>query len=228
MAKLCTKCGVVRPLAEFYKKKSASGYNPWCKPCYREWHRARYAVKGAASDQPRQCNKCGKTYVPAQRKVSFYCSRACKDVERNGRLAQARLESKPDRQCLHCASRLPKSVRADAIFCSANCNEKAHALQRKLRMRTGQDVKTASRVTSERRSAPATSGGAGSARSGSIQPLSTRIRDARAWITLCPYAKAAGTSRPTCGSCTWCATCGGVTSAAGSKSPPSDYQGADP
>lgn len=141
MTKLCTKCGVVRPLAEFYKKKSTGGYNPWCKPCYREWHRARYAVKGDASDQPRQCNQCGKTYVPAQRKVSLYCSRACKDAERNDRLAQARLESKPERQCLHCASHLPKSIRADAIFCSANCNEKAHALQRKLRMRTGQDGK---------------------------------------------------------------------------------------
>lgn len=40
---------------------------------------------------------------------------------------------------MHCGDPFPPSKRADALFCSAECNYKAHALQRKLRTRTGSD-----------------------------------------------------------------------------------------
>jgi hypothetical protein len=42
---------------------------------------------------------------------------------------------------MHCGDPLPQRMRSDALFCSAECNYKAHALQRKLRARTGEDEK---------------------------------------------------------------------------------------
>jgi hypothetical protein len=91
---------------------------------------------------PLVCIHCGKSYVPQQRKPkASFCSRECKDRSKKDRLIAERLAAKPDRQCLHCAGPLPRKARADAIFCSEDCNSKAHALQRKLRLRTGQDEK---------------------------------------------------------------------------------------
>lgn len=70
-----------------------------------------------------------------------YCSRKCKDQARNAAIAAATVAAKPDRECLHCGRALPKSMRSDAVFCTQKCNYAAHALQRKLRTRTGQDGK---------------------------------------------------------------------------------------
>lgn len=42
---------------------------------------------------------------------------------------------------MHCGNRLPQRMRVDALFCSEQCNYGAHALQRKLRARTGDEGK---------------------------------------------------------------------------------------
>ena len=75
--KRCSKCEQVKSLEEFYRARSRSTVNPWCKDCYREWHRNRYVPKPGASDEPRNCAMCGSSYRPKQRKVSIYCSRKC-------------------------------------------------------------------------------------------------------------------------------------------------------
>ncbi len=94
--------------------------------------------------QSRVCEQCGQAYVPAQLKSkAAYCSRDCKDRARKDRDIAARVASKVAvRICMHCAGVLPATMRSDARFCSAQCNMQAHALQRKLRTRSGTDKKT--------------------------------------------------------------------------------------
>lgn len=89
------------------------------------------------------CQQCGQIYIPKQLKsAGRYCSRKCKDAARNMAAAKLREQAKPtDRICMHCGETLPQRMRADAIFCSMECNYKAHALQRKLRARTGEEGK---------------------------------------------------------------------------------------
>lgn len=135
----CGRCKITKPVSGFYFRKGKPD-TAWCKECYREWHRNRYAV--AHDDVPRNCAQCGTVYAPGQRRESAYCSRKCKEVARNAALSADREASKPaDRECLHCGRMLPQSMRVDAVFCSEKCNYSAHALQRKLRLRTGQDNK---------------------------------------------------------------------------------------
>jgi 5-methylcytosine-specific restriction endonuclease McrA len=124
------------------------GYSPsyrgkvgtWCRACFASYVRGE---RGTVQHEPRDCAQCGKSYIPSQLKAAAtYCSRLCKDRAAKDRKISERLALKPtDRECLHCGSVLPQSMRADAIFCSEECNYGAHALQRKLRARTGQDDK---------------------------------------------------------------------------------------
>lgn len=81
MGKKCSRCGVFRTESDWHASqlKRSGG---WCKPCYRAWHRERYAPKEGADDSPRDCRWCGETYRPKGRHVSFYCSRKCKEAER--------------------------------------------------------------------------------------------------------------------------------------------------
>jgi len=83
------------------------------------------------------------TYTPKQVKtMSGYCSRECKDRANKDRLIAERVAAKPTgRICMHCGDTLPQRMRTDAIFCSQECNYGAHALQRKLRARTGEEGK---------------------------------------------------------------------------------------
>ena len=74
----CTKCHTTKPRADFYGGKT------WCKSCYRDWHRQRYTPKHGADDSPRQCVWCGESYSPKTRRVSMYCSAACKAAQRKG------------------------------------------------------------------------------------------------------------------------------------------------
>jgi endogenous inhibitor of DNA gyrase (YacG/DUF329 family) len=90
---------------------------------------------------PLTCAQCGEQYVPKNLKAkAAFCSRRCKDRARNAVLAAQRLQSKPERFCLHCAVAMPQSKRADAVFCSAECNLSAHRLKRSLRRRTGEGM----------------------------------------------------------------------------------------
>lgn len=135
----CTKCELWCTAREFYFSKGKR--NPWCKECYRAWHRARYTPKSGGDDEPRICVQCGVSYRPKQRRPSIYCDRRCKDDASNARVAAELMASKTERVCLYCANIIPQEARKDKVFCTARCNEKAHTLQRKLRLRTGSDDK---------------------------------------------------------------------------------------
>ena len=77
---LCSKCGDSWPPSGFYWSKGQ--LKRPCKRCFREWHRARYAPKHDTDDAPRSCIWCGASYQPKSRRISYYCSQACKAAER--------------------------------------------------------------------------------------------------------------------------------------------------
>lgn len=93
-----------------------------------------------------RCELCGIEFQRTVRKVAWkkgksYCSRACKDRARNKAVRQAREAAKPLRSCVHCGAAMPRAMRRDAKFCSAECNEAAHAQWRKMAKRRGADGK---------------------------------------------------------------------------------------
>jgi 5-methylcytosine-specific restriction protein A len=58
-----------------------------------------------------------------------FCSRDCKDRAKDA-ARQAVIEAaKPERQCVYCGVDMPRSMRADARFCSDDCNSAAHKLK---------------------------------------------------------------------------------------------------
>jgi Recombination endonuclease VII len=81
----CGRCKTVKPEAEFYRRKTDGKINSWCIQCYHDRHLARHTPKSGATNEPRPCIQCGKTYSPQTRRPSVYCSRECKE--------QARVES---------------------------------------------------------------------------------------------------------------------------------------
>jgi 5-methylcytosine-specific restriction endonuclease McrA len=127
----CCRCGEIDE-GEAYSLK-----NPWCKACYREWHRSRYTPSTGANDDPRPCRNCGVVYAPKARRPSVFCSRECKNEDRKALLKAQREASKPDRSCLWCSANMPKAMRSDARFCSEQCNSAAHAVTRKAAQRSG-------------------------------------------------------------------------------------------
>jgi HNH endonuclease len=130
----CARCG---------KKRGPQDIThiSYCRECWNAYQRERWHGRLAAPES-RTCEWCGESYQSKQRRPSNYCSRTCKDAAKNARIAAALEASKPtDRRCMHCGNQLPQRMRADAIFCSVRCNESAHALQRKLRGRTGEEGK---------------------------------------------------------------------------------------
>lgn len=98
----------------------------------------------------RDCNICGKSYLPANQ-LSLFCNVECKRLGRNKRLRDQSQEEKsdckrldrnkrrrdqllarkPDRQCVACSSEIPKARTSIAIFCSRRCKEKHHGLRAK-------------------------------------------------------------------------------------------------
>lgn len=106
----------------------------------------REAYQRGAGDppEPRPCQWCGFVYTPSQRdgkRPSVYCSRQCKNGARNA-AAKAKVDAaKPERVCPWCGDPLPRSMRADAVFCSDECNSLAHVKTRRYRRRLGQDEK---------------------------------------------------------------------------------------
>lgn len=132
----CSKCNEDRPVNEFYIQDKKTGrLNPWCKPCYREWHRQRYQVE--TNDDPRACATCGEVYAPKVRRRSMYCSKLCKDKAKNARVSVELHAAKPARRCCWCGDDMPQSMRSDAAFCSARCNELAHRRTKNWRRRRG-------------------------------------------------------------------------------------------
>jgi predicted nucleic acid-binding Zn ribbon protein len=139
MDQICGHCKTPKDVSEFspsYRGKPGT----WCRACFSAYKRGERGT--TAQHQPLTCDHCGKKYVPTHLKgYARYCSRSCKEEVRRAALAAEREASKPERECLHCGSSLPQSMRADAVFCSEKCNYAAHALQRKLRARTGDENK---------------------------------------------------------------------------------------
>lgn len=140
MAKLCIRCQETKPLTDFSAYNAARSWG-WCKECWQAKHRARYTLKVEVDDSPHLCQWCGESYTLTQRRPGMFCSRRCKDSSKNVERQAAINAAKPPRECLHCGVTIPPEKHARARFCSTDCSYKAHALQRKLRLRTGQDNK---------------------------------------------------------------------------------------
>lgn len=70
-----------------------------------------------------------------------FCSRKCKDLAKNRVLRDATRAAKPERRCVWCGVEFPSTMRADARFCSAECNYKAHSQAHAYRKRLGVDAK---------------------------------------------------------------------------------------
>jgi len=126
----CGRCRQDLPLdcyAPSYRGKPGT----WCRVCFAAWHR------GEDTRQPlpaRVCPICSEQFYPKQQDqpehVATYCSRRCKDIAKNRAARSRRIESMPDRWCLHCGDYMPRTMRADAVFCSDVCNSAAHAVTR--------------------------------------------------------------------------------------------------
>jgi hypothetical protein len=94
--KVCARCSEVKPEAEWAPSQWRLTGRAWCRTCYRDWHRARYAPKTGADDSPRTCSWCGESYRPKQRRPSKFCSRACAEANRkaSGRARNGHLQRK--------------------------------------------------------------------------------------------------------------------------------------
>jgi hypothetical protein len=145
----CSRCKMDRPHEEWSASRwGRSG--TWCRSCHREWHRSRYETEGTrAGEMPRPCARCNLNYLPKQRRPSIYCSRTCKDAAKNAASAARRVLTKPDRNCVWCSATMPKTMRADAKFCSEQCNSRAHQAVRRIWREAGipkGDIPFASRM----------------------------------------------------------------------------------
>lgn len=135
----CGGCKRVLPIGAFspsYWGKTGT----WCRACFAANARGE---RDTTAHEPQKCSHCGSSYVPRRLAANAaYCSRRCKGLARNAAASAAREASKPvERTCMHCGEPMPQRMRSDAVFCSAECNYRAHALQRKLRARTGEEGK---------------------------------------------------------------------------------------
>lgn len=129
----CSKCKTIRPVSEFYIQNKETGrINPWCKSCYKDWYRGR---GGYTTSRIAQCEWCDSTFETPYPKTRF-CSVAHKAAAASSR-RRGGPSRKPDRSCVHCNAVLPRSMRADAKFCSQACSDAAHSVTRKMAKRIG-------------------------------------------------------------------------------------------
>lgn len=131
----CSRCGLSKPLAEFPPSK-ATNSSQWCRQCLREDARRRKGL--AATERDVECECCGRRFHTTYTKAMF-CSRDCKTKARNDARQAAIDEAKGVRRCVHCTASMPTTMRADAKFCSDECNSAAHAITRKMAKRAGVD-----------------------------------------------------------------------------------------
>lgn len=126
----CNRCGLTKPEAKWHKSTWTRG-GTWCKQCYQEWHREHYVPSVEYDESSRACVYCKMEFKPRQRRPTMFCSRKCKDNERQSQIRIARIVGKPERKCPHCGRVMREGMRADAKFCSAECNARAHAAGRR-------------------------------------------------------------------------------------------------
>lgn len=77
--KKCSRCGQVKPLAEFHRMAAgAGGVRADCKPCHLDYMRSRYVPRVHEPEQM-VCPQCGGTFtrVRTQGRPRIYCSRRC-------------------------------------------------------------------------------------------------------------------------------------------------------
>lgn len=133
----CSKCDASKPPAEFPPSK-ATKPGQWCRDCLRIDQRR---IKGlAAHSHAVTCRQCSAPFVSTYVKAA-YCSKACKVAGVNDARQAAINAAKPDRNCTWCGASIGKERRADAKFCSADCNEQAHRRTRAYRRRSGERVR---------------------------------------------------------------------------------------
>lgn len=135
--KYCSSCGEVKPFEDYYRKDDGTPRTSFCKKCWS----AKYYVPNRAEKiqyvtdwkkkqrgwvEPRElnCAHCGDRFTSSKADGKF-CSRGCKDAHRSKEQAEARMEAKPDRNCPICGESIPRTVRADKVFCSQSCTQRA-------------------------------------------------------------------------------------------------------
>lgn len=77
--KKCSRCGQVKPLAEFHKMiAGAGGVRSDCKPCHLDYMRSKYVPRVHEPEQM-VCPQCGETFtrVRGSGNLRVYCSRKC-------------------------------------------------------------------------------------------------------------------------------------------------------
>lgn len=129
----CGRCRQSKPASAFAPSQRRNW--KWCRSCYRSWYLER-----SGGLRKRLCDQCGTSMSVTGRRAAeqfVYCSRACKDRARKDAVIAAREQSKPDRWCRHCGVHMPRSMRSDASYCSAKCNNAAHQLTRRASARSG-------------------------------------------------------------------------------------------
>lgn len=107
-----------------------------CKKCrHREYMRSYYHRGAPVEDGFSSggevicsCSWCERIYVTTARMASRkrFCSYACKEAETKAMRRFLSQLPKPARSCRHCGREMPQRMRADASYCSAECNANAH------------------------------------------------------------------------------------------------------
>lgn len=136
----CSRCSQHLPPSAFRPSQRSDGR--YCTSCNREYCLRYFALGGPPPKPAKTCAWCGEEWKPRYPSRATFCSARCKYKSRNAAIAAVTLAAKawgPVRRCPQCDGELPPSMRIEAVFCSVRCNEAAHALQRKLRNRTGAD-----------------------------------------------------------------------------------------
>lgn len=61
--KVCSKCGVEKPLSDFYKQANGKyGRHSWCKECYREHQNNSSISYPPKTEGAKVCTRCGVEY----------------------------------------------------------------------------------------------------------------------------------------------------------------------
>jgi hypothetical protein len=137
---LILRCDLCDAVVERQRKKS----RVICIDCQHRLHNdySRERARNLSTSIPKPsrlvyiCQECGIQYE-SSRSETIYCSKKCKESNRARKWKENLEASKSVRNCLHCGVEIPKTMRADAKFCSEVCNSAAHQLVRNLARRAG-------------------------------------------------------------------------------------------
>lgn len=119
------------------------------KAAYNAAHKDRQAqrdkerrAKQGGGIVSKDCEHCGETYTGIARSMAEreYCSRRCTIDARRIREREERIANnlRANRNCLHCGSAVPATMRSHAVYCSRKCLALSHKATRKalIRMRS--------------------------------------------------------------------------------------------